>query len=41
MAFGVTFLLWGIVTSPVLLAAGALVVTFSLIGWIGEMRHEQ
>jgi hypothetical protein len=40
MAFGLTFLLWGLVTSPVLLLVGLLVVVVSLAGWIGEMRHE-
>ncbi len=40
MAFGLTFFLWGLVTSPVVLAVGVLVVVVSLIGWIGEMRHE-
>lgn len=40
MASGITLLLWGIVTSPVLLGAGGVVMTLSLIGWIGEMRHE-
>jgi hypothetical protein len=40
MAFGLTFLLWGIITSPVVLLAGLLVIVVSLAGWIGEMRHE-
>jgi hypothetical protein len=40
MAFGVTFLFWGIVSSPVVLGAGALMMVASLIGWIGEIRHE-
>ena len=40
MAFGITLLLWGIVTSPVLLGVGAAVMALSLAGWIGEMRHE-
>ncbi|HEY4188021.1 MAG TPA: hypothetical protein VGP07_23295 [Polyangia bacterium] len=41
MALGITLLLWGIVTSPVLLAVGTLTVVASLMGWIGEMRHAQ
>jgi hypothetical protein len=41
MAFGLTFVLWGIVTSPVVLVVGLLVVVVSLAGWIQEMRHEQ
>lgn len=40
MALGVTFLLWSIVSSPVILGAGALLVVASVIGWIGEIRHE-
>jgi hypothetical protein len=41
MAFGTTFLMWGLVTSIVLIVVGLVVVVVSLIGWIGEMRHEQ
>ncbi len=40
VALGVTFLLWGIVTSLVVVAIGATVLVVSLTGWIGEMRHE-
>ena len=40
-AFGITLLLGGIVTSPVVLCAGALIVVVSIVGWIGEMRHER
>jgi hypothetical protein len=41
MAFGITLLLAGIITSPVVLAVGALAVGVSLAGWIGEMRHDR
>jgi hypothetical protein len=41
MALGITLLLWGLVTSPVVLVAGAAVIVVSLVGWIGEMRREQ
>jgi hypothetical protein len=41
MAFGTTFLLWGLITSPVVLAMGSLLIVVSLVGWIGEMRHER
>jgi hypothetical protein len=41
LAFGITLLLWGLVTSPVVLGVGFLVVVVSLVGWIGEMRHEE
>jgi hypothetical protein len=40
MAFGITMLLAGIITSPVVLAMGALAVGVSLAGWIGEMRRD-
>jgi len=39
-AFGIAFLLWGIVTSPVVAGAGGIALVVSLLGWIGEMRHE-
>lgn len=39
-AFGIAFLFWGIVTSPVVAGAGGLALVVSLVGWIGEMRHE-
>ena len=41
MAFGITLLLWGIISSPVMLGMGGLMFVVSLKGWIGEMRHEQ
>jgi hypothetical protein len=41
LAFGIAFLLWGLVTSPVLLAVGAGVFAVCLRGWIGELRHEE
>lgn len=39
MAFGLTFFLWGFVTSPVVLAAGLVVTVAALVSWIAEMRH--
>jgi hypothetical protein len=39
-AFGIAFLFWGIVTSPVVAGAGGIMLVVSLVGWIGEMRHE-
>lgn len=40
MALGITFLLGGLVTSVVVLGAGAALIVASIIGWIGDMRHE-
>jgi hypothetical protein len=41
MAFGITLLMWGFITSIVLILVGLVVVVVSLVGWIGEIRHEQ
>ena len=41
MAFGTTLFFWGLVTSVVLVVVGLTVMTASLVGWIGEMRHEK
>jgi hypothetical protein len=40
MAFGLTFFFWGLISSPVVLAAGIALVIFALAAWIREMRHE-
>ncbi len=40
MAFGLTFFLWGFVSSPVVLTVGLCVVAGALIAWVREMRHE-
>ena len=40
LALGITFGFWGIVTSLVVVAVGCAVFVVSLVGWIGEMRHE-
>jgi hypothetical protein len=40
LAFAVTFLLWGIVTSPIITAVGGILFCVSLAGWIGDIRHE-
>ena len=41
LAFAVTLLFWGLVTSPIITAVGALVFTVSLSGWIGDIRNER
>jgi hypothetical protein len=41
LAFAVTFMLWGIVTSPIITAVGALLLVVSLSGWIGDIRNER
>jgi len=33
-------LLWGTLTSPVLLGVGGALLALSLVRWIGEMLHD-
>ncbi|HEY6462581.1 MAG TPA: hypothetical protein VIY73_20570 [Polyangiaceae bacterium] len=40
MALGTTLFAWGFVTSPVVLGLGLVLLTLSLGGWRGEIRHE-
>ncbi len=40
LAFSVTFVLWGIVSSPFITYVGAGLLVISIAGWIGELRHE-
>jgi hypothetical protein len=40
MAFGLTLLFWGFVTSPVVLLVGLVVVVAALAVWIREIRHD-
>ncbi len=40
LALGTTLLAWGLVTSPVVLGAGVVLMVLSLSGWIGEIRNE-
>jgi hypothetical protein len=41
LAFGITFLMLGLLTSLVVIAVGFAVFIVSLVGWIGELRHEE
>jgi hypothetical protein len=41
MALGIALLGWGFITSPIVLCVGLLVFVTSLVGWIGEIRHER
>jgi hypothetical protein len=40
LASGVTFAALGLITSPLLIAFGAIVVCVSIGGWIGELLKE-
>ena len=39
LALGVTFLVWGLITSYVISAVGLVLFALALGGWIWEMRH--
>jgi hypothetical protein len=41
LALGITFLMLGLLTSLVVIAVGLAVFIVSLVGWIGELRHEE
>jgi hypothetical protein len=40
LALAITFVAWGLVTSPVMIGIGVVLFAVSLGGWIGEIRHE-
>ena len=40
LAFGLTFALWGIITTWIISAVGLVLVALSVAGWIGDLRHE-
>lgn len=39
LALGIVFVLWGVVTSLIIMAVGAAVFAVALAGWLGEMHH--
>jgi hypothetical protein len=41
MALGITFLAWGLITSPVVLTLGVGLFVVALYGWVGEIRHDR
>jgi hypothetical protein len=41
LALGITFLVWGLVTSLVITGVGILVFGVALGGWIRDIRHER
>ena len=41
LALGITFLVWGLVTSLIITAAGGLLFAVALAGWIRDIRHER
>jgi len=40
LAMGLAFLFWGLLTNWVISAAGLLIFTIALAGWIRILRHE-
>ena len=40
LAMGLSFLFWGLLTTWVILLAGALIFVTALAGWINQLRHE-
>jgi hypothetical protein len=40
-ALGISFLLWGLVSSLLISLVGAIVFAVSITGWIGDIRHER
>ena len=41
LAMGITFLLWGLVTSLIITGVGLVIFAGALAGWIREIRHER
>lgn len=41
LAFGITFLIWGFLTSLIVSGVGLLFITISLWGWIQELNNEK
>jgi len=40
LAMGLAFLFWGLLTTWIILIAGALIFIIALTGWINQLRHE-
>ncbi len=41
LAFGITFLLWGFLTSLIVSGVGFVFMIISLAGWIQELNYEK
>jgi hypothetical protein len=41
VALGVTLLVWGLISSPIVSAFGVVLFAVALAGWIKEIRHER
>jgi hypothetical protein len=41
LALGITFLLWGLVTTLIITGMGVALFALALAGWIRDIRHER
>ena len=41
LALGITFLMWGLVTSFIISGVGVVLFAAALAGWIRDIRHER
>jgi len=41
LALGLTFLVWGLVTSLIITGVGVVLFAVALAGWIRDIRHER
>jgi hypothetical protein len=41
LALGITFLVWGLVTSLIITGVGVCLFAAALAGWIRDIRHER
>lgn len=40
LAFGVMFIIWGLITSLIITGVGLLLSAFAIVGWINDMNDE-
>jgi hypothetical protein len=40
LAMGLAFIFWGLLTTWLILLAGAFIFSIALTGWINQLRHE-
>ena len=41
LALGITFLVWGLVTSLIITGVGVALFAVAMAGWIRDIRHER
>ena len=40
VSLGISLLVWGLITSPIILIAGLAILALGVAGWIGDLTHE-